>query len=321
MNDPNTVQKAFLRELVEQKLLVETGVRGVYGRSGDFEALIEGIDGLVRKTSAGDGAEVLRFPPVVTRKNFEKSGYMKSFPQLAGSIHVFKGNDRAHQELLATIEAGDDWAKGLEPAELVLKPAACYPVYPTATGTLPEGGRLFDVMSYCFRHEPSDDPARMQLFRMHELIRMGTPDDVKVFRESWFERAPKVLAALGLDATMVVANDPFFGRGGKVLAISQRELELKFELVVPICSEAEPTAVVSLNYHQDHFAHIFDIHSAKGDSAHTACIGFGLERIALAMLKKHGLDTKAWDAGLRERLGFSPPRGGTASPPAGGSAA
>lgn len=305
MTEPNQAHVAFLRELVDQKLLVETGVRGVYGRSGAFEALIDGIDRQVKLASSGDGAEVLRFPPVVTRKNFEKSGYMKSFPQLAGSVHVFRGNDRAHQELLATIEAGDDWAKALVPADLVLKPAACYPVYPTASGTLPEGGRLFDVMSYCFRHEPSDDPARMQLFRMHELIRIGAPDGVKSFRETWFERGQRVLRDLGLDAVPVVANDPFFGRGGKVLAISQRELELKFELVVPICSEQEPTAVVSLNYHQEHFAHLFEIKTHAGDYAHTACIGFGLERIALAMLKKHGLDMDRWSAPLRDRLGLS----------------
>jgi seryl-tRNA synthetase len=306
MTDLNTVHKAFLLELVEARLLVETGVRGIYGRSGAFERVIDGIEHVVGVASKPDKPEELRFPPVVTRKNFEKSGYMKSFPQLAGSIHVFKGNDKAHQELLATIDSGDDWAKALVPADVVLKPAACYPVYPIASGTVPEGGRLFDVMSYCFRHEPSDDPARMQLFRMHELIRMGTPDDVRAFREVWFERGQKVLKDLDLDAKPVVANDPFFGRGGKVLAISQRELELKFELVVPICSEAEPTAVVSLNYHQDHFAHIFDIKTSSGEYAHTSCIGFGLERIALAMLKKHGLDSSRWNPALRARLGFAP---------------
>lgn len=310
MNDPTQAQQAFLRELVGARLLVETGVRGVYGRSGAFESLVEGIDALVKQVSKDDGAEVLRFPPVVTRKNFEKSGYMKSFPQLAGSIHVFRGNDRAHLELMATIEAGDDWAKALVPADVVLKPAACYPVYPTATGTLPEGGRLFDVMSWCFRHEPSDDPARMQLFRMHELIRIGDPDGVRAFRELWFERGQKVLTDLGLPAVPAVANDPFFGRGGKVLAISQRELELKFELVVPICSDEEPTAVVSLNYHQEHFGHLFDIKTAAGDHAHTACIGFGLERIALAMLKRHGLDMSRWDPALRARLGWPVPAGG-----------
>lgn len=292
-------QKAFQDELVAAKLLVPTGVPGIYGRSGVFESIIDGIDHVVRRAASDDGAEVLRFPPVVTRSNFVKSGYMKSFPQLAGAISAFQGNDRDHLELLRQIEEGEDWSRMLKPTEVVLKPAACYPVYPTASGTLPSDGRLFDVLSYCFRHEPSDDPARMQLFRMHEYIRIGDVEHVKVFRDTWFERGQKVLADLGLDGRPDVANDPFFGRGGKVLAAGQREQQLKFELLVSIYGDDNPTACVSLNYHQEHFAHLFDIKTSKGEWAHTSCIGFGMERIALALLKKHGLDPKSWPTAVR----------------------
>ena len=75
-----------------------------------------------------------------------------------------------------------------------------------------------------------------------------------------------------------VANDPFFGRAGKMLAANQRDQALKFELLVPICSEEKPTALVSCNYHEDHFGHVFDIKLTTGGPAHTACVGFGLER-------------------------------------------
>ncbi len=33
-------------------------------------------------------------------------------------------------------------------------------------------------MSYCFRHEPSDDAGRMQMFRMHEHVRAADPESV-----------------------------------------------------------------------------------------------------------------------------------------------
>ena len=56
-----------------------------------------------------------------------------------------------------------------------------------------------------------------------------------------------------------MASDPFFGRGGRMLAVSQRELKLKFEILVPVISEEKPTAVCSFNCHQDHFGKIFDI--------------------------------------------------------------
>jgi seryl-tRNA synthetase len=61
--------------------------------------------------------------------------------------------------------------------------------------------------------------------------------------------------------------------------------------------------VASFNYHQDHFASAYGIELQDGASAHTACLGFGLERIALALFRTHGLDPDAWPGGVRERLG------------------
>ena len=88
------------QELLTRRLLIDTGVPGVYGRSQIFEQVITGIDHAFDTASAGDGAEVLRFPPIINRKNFEKVEYIKAFPQLMGIIHTFTGNDKQHRELL-----------------------------------------------------------------------------------------------------------------------------------------------------------------------------------------------------------------------------
>jgi seryl-tRNA synthetase len=113
----------------------------------------------------------------------------------------------------------------------------------------------------------------------------------------------EVLSALGLPATSVVANDPFFGRVGRMLAANQRDESLKVELVVHLYDGlGDGTAVVSCNCHLDHFGQNFDIETADGGVAHSACVGFGMERIALALLKHHGLDTAHWPASLREVL-------------------
>jgi seryl-tRNA synthetase len=207
-------------------------------------------------------------------------------------------------ELLRQVEAGEDWTRGLPRTDVVMTPAACYPIYPGLEGTLPPDGRLVDVLSYCFRHEPSGDPARMQLFRMREYVRIGEPDAVRAFREQWLERGQALLASLGLAVSIELASDPFFGRGGKMLSMNQRDQELKFELVVPICSTARPTAIMSFNYHQDHFGLLFGIRRSGGDVAHTGCVGFGMERIALALFKTHGVDVAAWPAKVRAELGL-----------------
>ncbi len=59
---------------------------------------------------------------------------------------------------------------------------------------------------------------------------------------------------------------------------------------------------MSINNHLDHFGTAFDIALETGERAHTACFGFGVERIVLALLKEHGLDVEGWPAAVRERL-------------------
>ena len=86
-----------------------------------------------------------------------------------------------------------------------------------------------------------------------------------------------------------------------MLAANQRDQELKFEIQVQIAGP-EPTAVASFNYHQDHFSSVFGIKTAEGEVAHTACLGFGEERITIALLRTHGLDPAGWPAAVRERL-------------------
>ena len=49
----------------------------------------------------------------------------------------------------------------------------------------------------------------------------------------------------------------------------------------------------SINYHQDFFGRSFAIETVDGP-AHTGCIGFGYERLALAFLAQHGVDEKNW---------------------------
>jgi len=73
-------------------------------------------------------------------------------------------------------------------------------------------------------------------------------------------------------------------------------------LVVPVFATGRPTAIASSNSHLDHFSRPFGIDTATGDPAHTACFGFGVDRIALALLDRHGLDPNQWPAGVRSIL-------------------
>jgi seryl-tRNA synthetase len=299
LDDP---YQRYLSALVDARLLIPSGVRGVYGLGGAFENVIEHFEAYVTRMGAHLQPEVMRFPPLLSRATYEKTDHLETFPNLLGSVHSFVGDERQSLELARRKEAGEDWSTEFAASEVVLIPAACYPLYPTATGTLPEGGRTVDLRSFVFRHEPSDDPARMQSFRQREYVRLGTPDEALTHRNYWLERGLEMLHAAGLDAEAVVANDPFFGRGGRVMAATQREQTLKYELVATVANREKPTAIVSCNYHLDHFGGAFGIRTADGEVAHTACIGFGLERIALALFAKHGFETARWPAPVRAVL-------------------
>ena len=61
--------------------------------------------------------------------------------------------------------------------------------------------------------------------------------------------------------------------------------------------------MASFNYHQEHFTSAYGIQLADGAEAHTACLGFGLERITIALFRTHGFEPAAWPAEVRERLG------------------
>jgi seryl-tRNA synthetase len=297
-------QQAFLSELLDAGLLIASGVPGVYGHGSAFEDVRMRLGARLSHEAQSRGAECLRFPPVLPRRQLERSGYLATFPHLAGTIYSFDGDEDRARELSERVAQQQDWGELAEMTDLSLMPAACYPVYPAVAGMGPlsAGGMFVDAGgAWVFRHEPSHDPARRQIFHQHELVRIGEPDVVADWRDEWAQRGLELLRALGLRAELDTASDPFFGRRGRMLAANQRDARLKLELLVAIAGP-EPTACASFNHHRDHFGSTYGITLADGTTAHTACLGFGHERIVLALLRTHGLDPAAWPSAVRDEL-------------------
>ena len=279
------------------------GVDGVYARTALYTHVVERLESYITR-QRDPRAEIMRFPPVMSRKQLEKSGYLKSFPHFLGCVSCLGGAEAEVKSAVERSEAGEDWTSSLTAADLVLSPAACYPVYPlvASRGHVPAGGLTFDVACDCFRREPSQNLDRLQSFRMREYVRIGTPQEVDEFRRAWMARAPGFATQLGLPWHIDAASDPFFGRGGKLMAASQVEQALKFELLIPVRSAAEPTACMSFNYHRDHFGTTWNLRTETGEVAHTGCVAFGIDRLALALFATHGLDLPHWPVAVRKAL-------------------
>src|SRR5246127_4124311 len=132
-------------------LFFKMGSDGVYARTALYEDVVERLAALICRHREPK-TEVMRFPPVMSRAQLEKSGYLKSFPNLLGCVCGLHGTEREIHDAVARFDKGGDWTTSLSPADLVLSPAACYPVYPIAAsrGQLPKGGLRFDVGGDCF---------------------------------------------------------------------------------------------------------------------------------------------------------------------------
>jgi seryl-tRNA synthetase len=288
---------------IAEALLLPSGIDGVYARTAAFEQVVDGLTDLISEYR-GPETEVLRFPPVMSRRQVEKSGYLKSFPHFLGCVSCLAGDEAEIRSAVERHDAGAEWTPALSAADLVLSPAACYPVYPLAAsrGEIPADGLLFDVACDCFRREPSKMLDRLQSFRMREYVRIGTPRQIEDFRRRWMKLAEGFAARLGLNWSIEHASDPFFGRGGKLMAVSQVEQQLKFELLIPVHSAEQPTACMSFNDHRDHFGAAWNISTATGEVAHTGCVAFGIDRLALALFATHGLEFSRWPTGVRKAL-------------------
>src|SRR6187397_2049805 len=96
-NDPITAaQQNYQDELVAAGLLIPLGVPGLYGRSGVFEEIVEHFERFITREGAFARPEVMRFPPIMSREHYLKTGHINNFPDLMGSLHTFKGCNREH---------------------------------------------------------------------------------------------------------------------------------------------------------------------------------------------------------------------------------
>src|ERR1700683_5644348 len=135
------VPKTFGQPKTSPEVLLDTlfrpmGIDGVYGRTGRYEAIVEALAALISRHRE-PSAQIMRFPPVVSRALIEKSGYLKSFPHLLGCVCALSGSERDIGAAVDRFVAGQDWTDALSTGDLVLAPAACYPLYRLGGGAAP----------------------------------------------------------------------------------------------------------------------------------------------------------------------------------------
>jgi seryl-tRNA synthetase len=109
-------------------------------------------------------------------------------------------------------------------------------------------------------------------------------------------------AEFGIAYRVESATDPFFVGEFRKQTAFQSAFQLKFEIRASLPFKNSTLAVGSYNYHQDFFGRNLNITLPDGSAAHTACVGFGLERMAYAFLAQFGFDQKNWPEAVRKAV-------------------
>ena len=306
-------QAEFLAALIGRGLLLGSGGYRACTATAPRSRTCAAARGASQLGRGLPGSRVPALPAAAAPPPARAQRLLTSFPHLAGSVFAFAGDEHQAAQQAEQAARHEDWSEFQQMTELMLMPAACYPVYPAiaARGRLPEGGAFVDAGgAWVFRHEPSHDPARRQMFHMHELVRIGEPDAVLAWRDEWAQRGLELLRSLGLDAQLD-NNDVL--RTRRPDAGRQPAGKPAGKLMVQIAGPSRPrwprsTTIVTTS------GAAYGIELAGGGTAHTACLGFGQERVVVALLRTHGLDPEAWpeqsapSCGDERRAGWTRPQ-------------
>ena len=252
-----------------------------------------------------------QFPALIGADVLDRCRYLRSFPH---SLNVV-AHLREDVEAISHFAKSANWKDGhlevhaedLAPVECLLSPSVCFHYYESLRGTSLEAPRTITAVGKCFRYESGNMGGLERLwdFTMREVIFVGPRQHVLQARERSIALSQALLDRWELGYEIRSATDPFFTDEFTTQATFQRVFDLKFEIRASLPYKSGSLAAGSFNYHQDFFGRSFGITDHEGQPAHTGCVGFGLERLALAFIAQHGMDPARWpDAVARDATGW-----------------
>jgi seryl-tRNA synthetase len=303
---PAALEEDVFGRMLASGMAVEAG-EGQVALAEPALGLMDDLDAAIREIAVAElGAVEYRYPTLIPVSAMTRCGYLGSFPQQLMFVTRLHADLDSYTAFLEDAEASGD-AAGLlaycRDVDYCLPPTMCFHTYhQLRDGPLPAEALVVTSRGKSFRFEARYRRTLERLwdFTIREIVFLGSRDFVLGCRQRFLDASLALVERLGLTGRCEVANDAFFLKDSADHAWSQRFLELKYELRLNV--DAETTiAVGSFNFHERFFADSFRIGSEGADHVHTACVGFGLERLTYAFLCHHGLDPARWPAVVEGR--------------------
>jgi len=283
---------------------------GIYSLGPLMSRLIDYFESKFLLLADSFGARPYRFPTLLPAKLLGRINYFRAFPHSLSFVTHLREDLDIIDNFARTASCDDHGLNApldsFAPIPALLSPAVCYHLYfSLADKPLPDGKLAATAVGHCYRYESTNliSLERLWNFSLREVIFVGSKDFVVDNREAARERMKSVFEEFGMAYRVESATDPFFVGEFRKQTAFQSAFQLKFEIRARLPFKESTLAVGSYNYHQDFFGRNLNISLPDGSPAHTACVGFGLERMAYAFLAQFGFDKKDWPEAVRNALG------------------
>jgi hypothetical protein len=272
--------------------------------SAEFARLVRFLDAeIVRRFAAEFHPREESYPNVIPLESLWQANHLVGFPEhLHLLTHLLEDVDaldsfveRARRFRVDKVEPNET---AVAPMRLAANPSTCYHCYAVRAHSDIGADLAVTAVTKCHRFEAINhrEPGRLLEFTMREVIFLGSPDYVRVTRERSLALVEQIVRAWGLYGALVTANDPFFSADFASKASQQHRLAMKYEYRA-LLPPHRPISVLSSNLHGPTFSKAFSI-TQGGRPINTGCIGFGHERLALAIVAQHGGDPARWPQAL-----------------------
>ncbi len=291
---------------------------GTHQYSGLFLELYLALDLQFRREGLRLDAEEHKFPALIPLPTLATAGYLASFPHHANFVCHLPEHAEAIDDFRARLKARptvpgeaveaccEAAGPGADPHGTALSPTVCYHFFHRHAGRKLTPGQCLTAtaLSPCFRFEGRAMRGlhRLREFNMREIMVLGPSGVVHSWRALLLEAQRRLLERCQLRAVVRTASDPFFVDDYDKKRLFQLSFDLKYEVQAWLPDSDEWLAIGSVNQHQDYFGVAFDIRYPSGEPAHSACLGFGLDRWCFAIFAQHGLEPERWPPSLQALL-------------------
>lgn len=294
----NNLHPNITETLLERGDICQTG-NGKFVYKGQVAKVFRGLDNLIRGWAGDQSAEEEFFPISVTTKTLKRAGYFKTFAQHAFFVSPLELS-------IPALEAAqtDDVKTHLQSPEWVLSPTVCHHCFESLSDEAHTNHQTITALNQCSRYEVHDTGGlkRLRHYWMREIIFLRpTPEATQASLDEVLKLTTDLLRKWNISFKVKSASDPFFLDSGTGKRMFQTALLMKRELVLPV--EGKHIACGSFNNHMKTLTEAFDITSDDGDIA-SGCVGWGYDRLILALFSQLGPDCAEWPSQVREDLGL-----------------